>query len=505
MHRCPTKAEARAIIDRCARDPIFFSRHALGAEPVGLSRRIMKAVAENDEVSVASAHSLTKSWTAAALTLWWGSTRALAKVITTATKQLQVKGVVWDEIDKLGSGAVIPLGAEILTTEIKWRNGSRAFGMTAAPNTQAGFQGFRGAGGTLAIVDEAPGVARPILDGIYSMLTGANGKLLMIGNPTDPNGAFADSFKRAGVCKIQISAFESHNVEPYGVTVNDIADPKWEDRLREKGVPPKRESPFPFLATAYDIRKWWEVYTSEGARMNDPRWVARVLGRFPSETEDTLIPMTWIDAAFELFDEVEAGKVSREHFELGEDVSDEGEDAMSIAFRRGPYARIEKHLIGNDPIAAGDIAAEVFRKHGVTKAKIDSIGVGAGTFAYLRKLGFNVERFDAGESALDDPSTVEKFRNRRAQGWWSLRERFFESYCMVRDRRPAKAPFIALERNEHSDRLAGDLNAIRWFMSNNQITLEPKVETKKRLGRSPDDGDALMMAFAPGARRIVIV
>jgi phage terminase large subunit len=493
-----TPAQARTVINRCEKDTVFFSRSVLGVEPVSISQRIMRALEKYDEVSVATAHGLTKSWTAAVLTLHFGSVGGDRKVITTATKLLQVKGAVWDEVGRLAERSRIPLGCDVNVTDIKWRNGSRAFGMTAAPNTEAGFQGFRGANGTLIIVDEAPGVARPIMDGVYSMLTGGNTKLLMIGNPTDPNGVFADSFKRKSVCKIQLSAFDSPNVAMFGVTVQDIVSGEY-----LKKVPPKDKSPFIFLPTAHWIRQQWEIWTNHGARMNDPRWMARVLGRFPTETEDTLIPMSWIDAAFSLWNDDEAA--AAKHVRAAVDVSDEGPDGTAIAVGRGSYAWIEAFQRGADPTMAANMADPIFKTMGVQNGNIDGVGVGAGTFTRLRELKHKVSKFVSGAGPVGTPAETEPFKNLRAQGWWMLRDRFYESYRMVVEGRGPEKPFIALRRDQYADSLAEELNSVRWSASGKEIILEEKKITKQRLGRSPDLADAMMMLYAPTSKRVVIV
>lgn len=46
----------------------------------------------------------------------------------------------------------------------------------------------------LFIVDEASGVADPIMEAILGTLSGENNKLLMCGNPTKTSGTFFDAF-----------------------------------------------------------------------------------------------------------------------------------------------------------------------------------------------------------------------------------------------------------------------------------------------------------------------
>jgi len=54
---------------------------------------------------------------------------------------------------------------------------------------------------------------------------------------------------------------------------------------------------------------------------------------------------------------------------------------------------------------------------------------------------------------------------------------------------------IALPRN---DMLLEELTGIKYsYTTKGAIALEPKKETKKRLGRSPDIADAVAIAFCP--------
>ena len=48
----------------------------------------------------------------------------------------------------------------------------------------------------LFIVDEASGVADPIMEAILGTLSGDNNKLLLCGNPTRTTGTFYDAFNR---------------------------------------------------------------------------------------------------------------------------------------------------------------------------------------------------------------------------------------------------------------------------------------------------------------------
>jgi len=81
------------------------------------------------------------------------------------------------------------------------------------------------------------------------------------------------------------------------------------------------------------------------------------------------------------------------------------------------------------------------------------------------------------------PNDRQRFRNQRAELFWLLRE--------------------ALEKEElglpDDEELIADLSALRYsFDQAGRIVLEFKDEVRKRLGRSPDRGDAVALAVGPG-------
>ena len=118
---------------------------------------------------------------------------------------------------------------------------------------------------------------------------------------------------------------------------------------------------------------------------------------------------------------------------------------------------------------------------------VDSIGVGAGTLAAVKRdtvTGFIAEGFVASErTGRRDRADTFGFINKRAAAWWNLRE--------LLD--PELGEDIALPE---SPELLGDLTAPRWReAAGGRIQIEGKDEIRKRLGRSTDVGDAVVMAF----------
>jgi len=123
-------------------------------------------------------------------------------------------------------------------------------------------------------------------------------------------------------------------------------------------------------------------------------------------------------------------------------------------------------------------------------AIVDVIGIGAGVVDQLRQAGHKVGAFNAGERTdRTDVSGELGFLNKRSASWWSLRE------LLDPDRDGGSQ--IALPPD---DLLLGELTAPGWTVSaRGDIVIESKDEVKRRLGRSTDAADAVVMAFWPEA------
>jgi hypothetical protein len=149
-----------------------------------------------------------------------------------------------------------------------------------------------------------------------------------------------------------------------------------------------------------------------------------------------------------------------------------------------------------------DTMQTVGRLIGIQKARggtivIDVIGVGTGPYQRLLELGADAVPFNASAGSTRRDSSGELgFPNLRSAAWWNLRE--------LLD--PTNGHDVALPSD---NQLTGDLTAPRWRpVSGGKIQVEGKDDPwrdkdgnaqqtlRQRLGRSPDDGDAVVMAFA---------
>jgi hypothetical protein len=117
--------------------------------------------------------------------------------------------------------------------------------------------------------------------------------------------------------------------------------------------------------------------------------------------------------------------------------------------------------------------------------KVDDDGVGGGVVDLLRSWGFFVVPVNAGSV----PSRPDDYPNKRSELWFQTRERA----------RSGKLDLSRLPR-EVLQKLQVQAMTPLWKLdANGRRVVEPKAETKKKLGRSPDGMDSLNLAFYEAA------
>ena len=221
----------------------------------------------------------------------------------------------------------------------------------------------------------------------------------------------------------------------------------------------------------------------------------RVKGEFASTDEQGVIPLSWVEAANSRWQELkDSGKLeSLALTSIGCDVGDGGDETVLAYVSEMVVIRLERR-----PKGLMETVGKVYSviKESKAKAVVDVIGIGAGVVSRLRELKsehkapFEVVAFHAaGASTNRDESGEMGFLNCRAQAWWQMRERLD----------PANGSTVALPPD---DRLIGDLVAPRYKVNSSgkyQIESKDDLRNPKRLGRSTDTGDAVVMAFWQGS------
>ena len=427
---------------------------------------------DTEDVYVASCHGAGKTYTAALVGLTFLNAFEYSCVLTTAPTFRQVKHVLWQELRSAHAMAGLP--GEPNLTELKITDKWYALGFSV--NDANAFQGHH-SNHMLVIFDEACGIEKIIWDGAEGVLSTGHARGLRIGNPTDMNTEFFKGCKSSlpSNKRYTISAFDTPNFTQYGITQQDIEDDTWADKIAGRPLPR------PYLVTPSWVSKRYKAWGK-----GSPLYRARVLGLFPESGDDTLISLAHIERASAL-----EMKRDTRHIEFGQDVAYFGNDENVLAMRIGGYVRIIGRWHGQDTVDSAKSCIYYIKKANIdydlnlTEAqlkklpiKVDVIGYGAGVADNLIDWGWGGVRVNVADGALDP----EKYKNWRAECFWGLRDRFWEG---------------TIDIDPEDEELQLQLSMIRYKIPGGRIQILEKAEIKKELGRSPDDVDAVVLAFAP--------
>lgn len=177
------------------KDPVLFANEVLRFKPDNWQQKALMDLAGNPKVAIKSGQGVGKTGMEAVALLWFLSCFPYPRVVATAPTKQQLHDVLWSEISKWMSRS------PLLSSILKWTktyiymigNEKRWFAVARTATKPENMQGFH-EDNMLFIVDEASGVADPIMEAILGTLTGENNKLLMCGNPTRTSGTFFDAF-----------------------------------------------------------------------------------------------------------------------------------------------------------------------------------------------------------------------------------------------------------------------------------------------------------------------
>lgn len=399
---------------------------------------ILSAVSNSPRVAIVSGHGCGKSRTLAALALWWLVTRPYSRVAIVAPQfDRQIRGVLFAEIRKLVRRAKKALPVTVQSGVVVVNGYGAEWQIAGLPATEPSrLEGQHSDGGLLLVLDETKGVNQEVFDALQGALTGGDDSRLVVAST------------------------------PGGVSG-------------------------PFYRACADNRGFWKVIrlSSEDSSIVSPQWVAdraaewgpesalfatRVQGVFADAGEGQLFSLSLLEAATARTIEGNGA------IKLGVDVarSVAGDQNAVCVVNNG---RVERFSLWRSP----DLMATVQRVvHEATGAKpnriyVDEGGVGGGVVDRLRQLRLPVEAVNFGGAAIDSA----RFKNKRAELYWTLRELLEAGTVSLPD----------------DDELITDLAAIRFtFDQAGKVLIEPKDEARRRLGRSPDRADALVLAVGDG-------
>lgn len=494
-----------------ADNPIGFLKDILNVKYLTPEQEeICISVRDKVITNVKAGASLGKSFVAACLVLWYVFSVG-GRVVTTAPTENQVDEILWSEIRELYDANQEKLGGRRGRLFLRLNEQARAVGLVAADNNANSFHG-KHAHKLLLIEDEACGISKVIDDAALACITGGENRLLRIGNPISDGNSFSEA---CAIQSITIPSWNHPNVAwAYRIDPIDgihrlkpeIADRilKPESEQGDNPVQPQHlwpdDLPRDEIPGAVSIN-WIEMIRRQKTE-NSAYWQSRIEAHFPEDADKSIVPRSWFRAARARYDADPAywdRRVASKLARHGLDVGD-GSDPHAWAYWRGCvlYAVAEKQTLGDRldvPRAADWGIAKLKENHG--SIAVDQIGVGSGALGnvleYLnetnRVLGLQCwaagvnfgKRLKRKKHAPDDEIDV---INVRAQEYWAFREA-----CRLDE--IAIAPL-----GEWEERAIEEFAKIYYEETHTgQTKIEDKSLTRKRLKRSPNLADAIVMGF----------
>lgn len=206
----------------------------------------------------------------------------------------------------------------------------------------------------------------------------------------------------------------------------------------------------------------FQIIPSEWVRLAQKRWLEREGPR--KDEKGNAIPLSMV----------------------GIDPSRGGSDKTSLAKRYDNWFDVVTSWEG-EIVKDGAIMAELARREIGNEApeciNIDVTGIGSSGYDHIKTLYDNVIPFNPSEaSSYRDRSGKLKMRNKRAEMYWRMRDALD----------PEFGDDIALPPGME---LLVDLCSAKYKPTVSGVLVEEKSDIKARIGRSPDEGEAVMMAL----------
>ncbi len=208
-----------------------------------------------------------------------------------------------------------------------------------------------------------------------------------------------------------------------------------------------------------------------------------------SDAPGQLIPSAWVKAAQERWKDRPPIGVPQNV--IGVDASGGGVDPMVLAIRHDAWFAPLIEVNGEDlqPERLGSVAAGIivsYRRDDSTCIVDMGGGYGGPVYERLCENGIPTIAFKGAEKSVKRTADRKLgFFNTRSAAYWAFREALDPD-------QPGGSP-IQL----HDDpKLYADLTTPTFEVGSRGIKVEPKADLKERLGRSPDRGDAVIMAWS---------
>lgn len=453
-----------------------FADDIIGINLNEYQREIFRALMIHKRVAVRGLHGIGKTAIAAVFNLWMiGAWTEDVKCVNTASTWRQLSKYLFPEIRKWANrmdwsklGMTMRYGREIQELSLKTR-GKEAFAVAskdpaAIEGAHAKVLGY--------VLDEAKAIPDKTFDAVEGAFSNAGADdyiayALAISTPGPAKGRFYQIHKRA-------AGYEDWF--PIHVTLDDA------------------------IKAGRVTREWAEQRARQWGEKS-PQYLRRVLAEFGSDDEGNLIPLEYVDDAFDRWRERNGMGALDAQLAYGMDVARKGVDRNAYARLRGmTLEALEYDDTINTMRAAGHLINFMSEDKNVPVG-IDEIGVGGGVADRLIEQQYNVKEVNVAKTSKRRSRFKKlQFDNLRSELWWTVAElldptNFEDETGKLED----ESEMLALVPD---DSLKDDLTTPLWEeLSDGRVHVESKDEIEARLKkegesyRSSDGADALMAAM----------
>lgn len=222
--------------------------------------------------------------------------------------------------------------------------------------------------------------------------------------------------------------------------------------------------------------------------------------------DNSVIKRSWIEACVDAHIKLDIDMSGPNN--VGYDVADSGDDRNCAVLFEGAIAtNLDAWKASEDELDISSLRAYSIADS-VNQFSYDSIGVGAGVGAILKKSGKkNYSKFNAGGDVFNPTreyspkiTNKDKFENLKAQAWWDVADRMRNTYNAIHRGMafdPSEMISISSELPK-LEALKSELAAPhKDYSKRGKDMVESKKDVKKRLQKSHDLADAFIMAACP--------
>ena len=370
----------------------------------------------------------------------------------------------------------------------------------------------------LILMDEAQGLTESVFSGFRGVLQSGLSKLILLGNPTLPNGPTGEFYNamqpESNYHKITVSAFDTPNFVDTGITLESMllpdSDPNnWRNKIDkycgtnykqakindEVGVWEEQViKTLPYTNLQNPISAYG-ILVDCGMNPDQFDFLTRVRALFPSGEGNCVINQQWLEDSMNNYSNPEKHEAGTRS--MGVDISGGlGRDFSTIAIRDGNKVIFLDEYQLNAPDLEDKII-ELYKEYGCEYCCVERDGIGKPIYDHLESRDvINIIPLNSGGGAgFEEPLSYEEelytknakelYNRKRDELWFNVRDLL----------NPFTNEFpILVPRNY---KLKRHLMCATWKKGNTgKIQVLPKDEMRKKIKESPDLADAIIFAFA---------